>query len=393
MFLLYNRRNPDHIAARTLQARLPRGVSQAQTGTMATTIRDVAQAANVSIGTVSRALKNQPGLSELTRARIVEVARSLGYDCGQLRPRIRRLTFLLHRQHNNFAASPFFSHVLHGVEDACREHGIVPALLTAGPADDTIEQLRLHAPDAIAVAGFVEPETLAALVALQRPLVLIDLWAPGLRSVNIDNAAGAALAMHHLFGLGRRRVAFIGGSLAHYSIAQRALGYRRAFFEAGLLFDPSLETSIDGGLDPDTGAALAMQRLLEDARRACGPMPDAVFAYNDAAALAAMRVCQAFGLRVPQDIAIVGFDDIPGAAHATPALSTIAVDKEALGRRGVELLLEEAPETSELVLPVRLVERASTVAGERTSATGATMNAPLRAVPPAGDTLLKPRQA
>lgn len=320
---------------------------------MATTIRDVAQAANVSIGTVSRALKNQPGLSEHTRARIVEVARSLGYDCGQLRPRIRRLTFLLHRQHNNFAASPFFSHVLHGVEDACREHGIVPALLTAGPADDTIEQLRLHAPDAIAVAGFVEPETLAALVALQRPLVLIDLWAPGLRSVNIDNAAGAALAMHHLFGLGRRRVAFIGGSLAHYSIAQRALGYRRA----------------------------------------CGPMPDAVFAYNDAAALAAMRVCQAFGLRVPQDIAIVGFDDIPGAAHATPALSTIAVDKEALGRRGVELLLEEAPETSELVLPVRLVERASTVAGERTSATGATMNAPLRAVPPAGDTLLKPRQA
>ena len=323
---------------------------------MATTIRDVARAASVSIGTVSRALKNQPGLSEATRLRVVEAARRLGYDPAQLRPRIRRLTFLLHRQHNNVAASPFFSHVLHGVEHACRERGIVPSLLTAGPTDDIVDQLRLHAPDAIAVAGFVEPETLAALVALQRPLVLIDLWAPNLRSVNLDNAAGAALAMQHLFGLKRRRVAFIGGSLAHYSIAQRALGYRRAFFEAGLLFDPSLEVTIDAGLDPDAGAARAMQRLLD----APGPAPDAVFAYNDAAALAAMRVCLARGLSVPHDIAIVGFDDIPAAAHSAPPLTTISVDKEALGARGVELLLEEAPAELEVRLPVHLVPRAST---------------------------------
>src|SRR5277367_5130284 len=130
---------------------------------MATTIRDVARVASVSIGTVSRALKNQPGLSEATRVRVVETARRLGYDSAQLRPRIRRLTFLLHRQHNNFAVSPFFSHVLHGVEDACRERSIVPSVLTAGPIEDVVQQMRLRAPDAIAVAGFVEPETLATL--------------------------------------------------------------------------------------------------------------------------------------------------------------------------------------------------------------------------------------
>jgi DNA-binding LacI/PurR family transcriptional regulator len=177
--------------------------------------------------------------------------------------------------------------------------------------------------------------------------------------VNLDNAAGAALAMQHLFAHQRKRIAFIGGSLAHFSIAQRALGYRRAFFEAGLLFDPSLEVTIDAGLDPDTGAALAMQRLL-DAPASTGQRPDAVFAYNDAAALAALRVCLARGLRVPQDIAIIGFDDIPAAAHATPPLSTISVDKEALGRRGVELLLEESPAELELHLPVHLIARAST---------------------------------
>ncbi len=333
---------------------------------MGTTIRDVAQAANVSIGTVSRALKNQPGLSEATRERIVAVAAQLGYDPAQLRPRIRRLTFLLHRQHNNFAATPFFSHVLNGVEEACRDRGIVPALLTVGPTDDVLRQMRPHAPDAIAVAGFMEPETIDALAATGRPLVLIDMWAPGLRSVNIDNIAGASLAMRHLFDTGRKRIAFIGGSLAHHSIAQRALGFRRAFFEAGLLFDPSLEVTIDAGLDPDTGAARAMERLLDGGQR-----PDAVFAFNDAAALAAMRVCLARGLRVPEDIAVVGFDDIAGAEHAAPPLTTLAVDKEALGRRGVELLLADSPEHTEIRLPVRLVERASSSAAVAPLATAA----------------------
>lgn len=328
---------------------------------MGTTIRDVAQAANVSIGTVSRALKNQPGLSETTRARIVEIAHRMNYDPTQLRPRIKRLTFLLHRQHNNFATTPFFSHVLHGVEDACRERGIVPSLLTTGPTDDVIRQMRPHAPDAIAVAGFMEPETLEALAATGRPLVLIDIRAPGLRSINVDNAGGAALAMHHLFASGRRRVAFIGGSLAHYSIAQRALGYRRAFFDAGMLFDPSLELSIDTSLGPDAGAANAMRQLLD----AGGALPDAVFAYNDAAALAAMRVCIERGMRVPEDIAFVGFDDIPAAAHAAPPLTTLAIDKEALGRQGVELLLADSPAQAELSLPVQFVARASSAGAAR----------------------------
>ncbi|MEZ2350641.1 LacI family DNA-binding transcriptional regulator [Caballeronia sp. RCC_10] len=329
---------------------------------MATTIRDVARAASVSIGTVSRALKNQPGLSEATRVRVVEVAQRLGYDSAQLRTRIRRVMFLLHRQHNNFAVSPFFSQVLHGFEEACRERRLVPSVLTAGPTQDLGQQMRLHAPDAIAVAGFVEPELLAHLQTLARPIVLIDLHAPGFRSVNIDNAKGASMAMAHLFATGRRRIAFIGGSLAHHSIAQRALGYRKAYFDAGLLFDPTLEINAQAGLPADLAAADAMERLLADARARSNPLPDAVFAYNDAAALAAMRVCLAHGLRVPEDIAFVGFDDIPAAAHSTPPLSTVAVDKEALGRRGVELLLEDHPNPlaqTDSLMSVEFIARAS----------------------------------
>ncbi|MDR5736957.1 MULTISPECIES: LacI family DNA-binding transcriptional regulator [unclassified Caballeronia] len=329
---------------------------------MATTIRDVARAASVSIGTVSRALKNQPGLSEATRVRVVEVAQRLGYDSAQLRTRIRRVMFLLHRQHNNFAVSPFFSQVLHGFEEACSERRLVPSVLTAGPTQDLAQPMRLHAPDAIAVAGFVEPELLVHLQSLARPIVLIDLCAPGFRSVNIDNAKGASLAMAHLFATGRRRIAFIGGSLAHHSIAQRALGYRKAYFDAGLLFDPTLEINAQAGLPADLAAADAMERLIADARVRSNPLPDAVFAYNDAAALAAMRVCLAHGLRVPEDIAFVGFDDIPAAAHSMPPLSTVAVDKEALGRRGVELLLEDHSNPlaqTDSLMSVEFIARAS----------------------------------
>jgi DNA-binding LacI/PurR family transcriptional regulator len=329
---------------------------------MGTTIRDIANAANVSIGTVSRALKNQPGLSEGTRRRIADVARRLGYDVQNLRNgRLRRLAFVLHRQHNNFLASPFFSQILHGVEASCRANGIVPSVLALGPTDDVAAQIRLHAPDAIAVAGFVERETLSVLQAMRCPLVLIDAWAPDSRSINVDNAGGAALATRHLFAIGRRRVAFLAGSLAHYSIAQRAIGYRRAWFEAGLLFDPALEISLPAVDDLAGAAAQAMSDLLSS-----GSRPDAVFAYNDVSALAAMGVCRARGLRVPEDIAFVGFDDIASAAVATPSLTTISVDKDALGRLGIALLLDEAPSSVELTLPVHLVQRASTTLTHRT---------------------------
>ncbi|AMP13009.1 LacI family DNA-binding transcriptional regulator [Collimonas pratensis] len=324
---------------------------------MRATIRDIALAANVSIGTVSRALKKQSGLTEQTRIHVQRIASQLGYNEANLRQgKIRRLTFLLHRQHNNFVASPFFSQVLHGVETACRERSIVPTVLSIGPADNVMEQIRLHEPDALAVAGFMEPEVLEWLTKTGKPVVLIDLWAPGFRSVNIDNLGGALTATRHLMQLGRQRLAFISGPLSHYSIAQRALGYRQALFEAGRLFDPRLEITLQPGQELQQQAAAAMQTLLLS-----GPPPDAIFCYNDATALAVMNVCQARGLRIPEDIAIVGFDNIDGAASAAPPLTTLAVDKEALGRMGMQLLLDDAPAQSEVVLPVELIQRASTL--------------------------------
>jgi len=319
------------------------------------TVRDIAIAAGVSIGTVSRALKNQRGLSDDTRRQVREVARQLGYDPGRLRSaKARRLVFVVHRHHSSFSVNPFFSQVLHGVEETCREFGMVPTMLSAGPADPVRNLLRMHEPDALLAAGFFETEVIDLLRGMDLPLALVDFWMPGCRTVNPDNLHGGFLATRHLLQRGYRRVAYLAGSLAHFSIRERERGYRKALFDAGVLADPNLEVVSPPGMDPALGAEAAMRELLK-----LRPRPDAVFAYNDMAALAAIRVCQSVGLRVPEDIAFVGFDDIPAATYGSMGLTTLRVDKEALGRTGVELVVNGDAMPQDIVQPVELVVRHS----------------------------------
>lgn len=323
------------------------------------TVRDIANAAGVSVGTVSRALKNQRGLSDETRRHVRQVAADLGYDLSRLRSgKAPRLVFLIHRHHSNFAVNPFFAEVMHGVEEGCRQFGVAPTLLSARQGDAVGKLLKLHEPDALLVAGYFEDEVLAQLTDLGLPLVLVDGWIPGCAAVNPDNTGGGYQATRHLLDLGRQRIAYIAGSLAHFSIRERSRGYRRALFEAGVLADPDLEALAPPGLDDAEGAAAAMRTLLRRRLR-----PDAVFAYNDSAALAAMRVCLNAGLRIPEDIAFVGFDDIPAARYGAIPLTTLRVDKQELGRTGVEMLVGGGAMPQEMVMGVELMVRESSGAG------------------------------
>lgn len=323
------------------------------------TVRDIANAAGVSVGTVSRALKNQRGLSDETRRHVRQVAADLGYDLSRLRSgKAPRLVFLIHRHHSNFAVNPFFAEVMHGVEEGCRQFGVAPTLLSARQGDAVGKLLKLHEPDALLVAGYFEDEVLAQLTDLGLPLVLVDGWIPGCAAVNPDNTGGGYQATRHLLDLGRQRIAYIAGSLAHFSIRERSRGYRRALFEAGVLADPDLEALAPPGLDDAEGAAAAMRTLLRRRLR-----PDAVFAYNDSAALAAMRVCLNAGLRIPEDIAFVGFDDIPAARYGAIPLTTLRVDKQELGRTGVEMLVGGGAMPQEMVMGVELMVRESSGVG------------------------------
>ncbi len=229
--------------------------------------------------------------------------------------------------------------------------------MTCGPTDRTCETLRLHEPDMILAAGHFETEVLDMVAQLELPMALIDFSLRDLPSVTPDNADGGYQATRHLLDIGRRRIAFISGAPAHASILERARGYRRALFEAGMLADPELEVAPPLGQARDEGPAMAMQQLL----RLREP-PDAVFAYNDRAALAAIDTCVAAGLRVPQDIAIVGFDDLQAAAQSHTPLTTLRVDRQRLGRMGLELAMQGSSMPRLNTLPVELVVRQSTVA-------------------------------
>ena len=188
------------------------------------------------------------------------------------------------------------------------------------------------------------------------PLVLVDHFYPGVRCINDDNQLGAWLATRHLLEEGAQRVAAIFGPPTHYSVSLRAKGFRRALYEAGRLFDPEYEVTLDPVMDYRESGRDAMRRLL-----ALPKPPDAVFAYNDSTAMYAIELCQERGLRVPEDVRFIGYDDIEAAVHCKPPLSTVKMDKEALGTMAAQALIEGDVAPSEASLPVELVVRDSSV--------------------------------
>ncbi len=321
----------------------------------AVTIRELAQAAGVSIGTVSRALKGQPGLSEPTRAQVLAVAKTMGYDTGKLRTgKPRRMLFVYCRHVGSLATNDFYSVVLHGAETACREAGVPLSLLSVAAGEDVAAQVRRHDADALLGASYFDPELMEAIRHCGLPLVLVDHFYPGVRSINDDNLTGGWLATQHLLQGGAQKVAAIFGPPSHYSVSLRAKGFRRAIFEAGRLFDPEYEQTLDPSIDYREAGRLAMRRLL-----ALPEPPDAVFAYNDSTALHAIEQCRELGLRVPEDIRFVGYDDIAAASHSKPTLSTVRVDIEALGYVAAHALIEGDVAPTEASLPVELVIRES----------------------------------
>jgi LacI family transcriptional regulator, repressor for deo operon, udp, cdd, tsx, nupC, and nupG len=323
------------------------------------TIRDIADAAGVSIGTVSRALKNQSGLSEQTRTVILRVAKKLGYDTTKLRSnKPSRLIFIYNRNIGSLASNPFYSVVLQGVENACREEQVSLSLLSIGVGDRIQARIRQHGPDAILVAGFFDAALLAKITSLKLPMVIASDLAPDCFCVNGDDVQGALLATRHLIEQGNQRIAMISGPMTHHSVALRSIGYRKALFEAGRLADPSMEVTLDANLPYAESAMVAMNQLLALPQR-----PDAVFVYNDETALNAIQACREAGLSVPEDIAFVGYDDIALASTSQPSLSTIRVDKEMLGHHAAKHLITGEVSPGEELLPVELIIRQSSLRG------------------------------
>jgi LacI family transcriptional regulator len=307
------------------------------------TIKEVAAQANVSISTVSLVMNNRDYVSPDTRTRVLSAASRLGYIPTRAARELAshktgNIGFILREDHFT-RGEPFYTRVFLGTEFGARSESLYVLLATVPRSyDREIHRprfLRERTIDGLLVAGKVSRELLEDVARLDIPVVLIDFEFGSYPSVVIDNRGGARAATEHLAEQGHDRIAFVGADIGHPSLRKRFEGYQNALASAGLSFDESLVLT-DAGADPtpETGAHLA-DRLL-----ALTPRPTAAFCANDALALGLIDRVQSAGLGVPTDLAVVGFDDVIGAANAPVALSSVRVFTEQLGELGLRTLVE-----------------------------------------------------
>jgi LacI family transcriptional regulator len=331
----------------------------------------VARLSGVSVSTVSRVFNDYADVSEATRQRVLASARELDYTpSAAARTLVKRRSQLIGvilftgYEHPDLQ-HPFFQEVLVGLKHGIGAVGYdlllfaseQPGAHTKGP-HSYLRRVRHHRVDGVVLMGVDkdDPEV-RKLLESRTPIIAVDLDVAGERAsyVASDNLGGARLAVRHLHSLGHRRIATIAGPQQTKPGADRLLGYRAELQALGL--EPRAGYEREGDFYAESGEA-AMRELL-----ALPEPPTAVFAAADMMAAGALRAIEAAGLRVPDDVALVGFDDIQIAPMLTPSLTTIRQDKHGLGLAAARALLDliERPEGTPpvLTLPVELVERAS----------------------------------
>ena len=329
------------------------------------TITDVARAAGVSVATVSKVVNGRDGIARGTAALVQQVVADLGYESSIVARSLRS-----HRTHvlGILVAEfePFSTEILKGAGaalagtpyDLLAYTGAAGAPGAAGRAGWEQRYLSRLSGTLIDGAVLVTPTVVA--VAAGVPVVAVDPHAGpgGLPTVDSDNQHGALLATRHLLGLGHRRIGFLGGRADLESSRLREAGYRQALAEAGLAVDPCLLHVAEYRRDA-AAAPTATMLGLDDP-------PTAVFAANDLSAMGILDAAQRLGLRVPDDLSVVGFDDIPESASTTPGLTTVRQEIQQMGAAAVDLLVglvEGAPAASAHTrLPTALVLRGSTAA-------------------------------
>jgi LacI family transcriptional regulator len=325
------------------------------------TIADVAREAGVSSQTVSRVINNKGELKAETRRLVVEVIERLGYRPSSIaRSLATNRTYTLGLSVPDID-NPFWPGIARGIEDVAWERGYHVFLCntTEDPKreEGVLQLLEDKRVDGVIVAGSRLPdERLLPLIEKHPAAVLVNRQLPGgaVGSVRIDAAHGARLAINHLLARGRRCIAHLAGPPTSQNSQGHINGYTAALRAAGRTVDPEL---IRPGAPYREDGLIAAKSLL-----AARPDIDALYCYNDLVAIGAVQACAELGLRVPDDIAIVGYDDILFAGLVTPALTTLRISKYHVGAAAAQMLFERIngqTEQNEIIMTPELVIRAS----------------------------------
>ena len=311
------------------------------------TIRDVAREAGVSVATVSRVLNDSGPVGVETRRRILEVAATLRYiPDSAARSLITRRTNTLGVLLPDLYGE-FFSEVIRGIDATAQAGGY--HLLVSSSHNDRVaieaamRAMRGRVDGLVVMSPDVDAHALVANLADSTPVVLLncDVAGTAFDSLNIDNFGGAAAMVRHLVGRGHRDIAFIGGGERNHDAAERLRGYRSTLDELGLGRRPGWERT--GDFTESGGHRAAVEIL------AVEPRPTAVFAANDSMAIGALSALREGGVRVPEDVVVVGFDDIPIARYMSPPLTTVHVAINELGERATRMLLQAVEEKNQHV--------------------------------------------
>ncbi len=318
---------------------------------------DVARTAGVSVATVSKVVNGRWGVSQATVDRVQQVIDQLGYEASlgaqSLRSHRTNVLGILVAEFE-----PFSTELLKGASRAVADTNYELLAYSGGArgADVGWERRSLSRLSGTLIDGavIVTPTVLDTKPGIHVVAVDPHTGPSGLPTVDSDNLAGAVLATNHLLGLGHRRIGFLGGRQDLESARLREAGFRRAMADAGLAVDEALVRV--GGYRPETAEGPARELLKRTDR------PTAMFAANDLSAIATIDVARALGLTVPDDLSVIGFDNVPESALASPPLTTINQPLQRMGAEALRLLvdlIEGVERDTHIRLPTNLVERGS----------------------------------
>ncbi len=329
------------------------------------TIYDLSRQLGLGVSTISKALNGYSDVSEKTRQRVLEAAREMGFqpnsNAQALKTKRSRLIGVLHQDiQGGGLMHPHFGTILEYFRRSVEEHGYELMLMnqnTGRRRRSFVEQCRYRNFEGmlIMVAEQNDPDV-QQLIAGEVPKVLVDAECPGQCSVLSDNVQGGIQAVEYLYAMGHRRIAHLAAPLKTLAGDERMAGYREGLTRVGLKFEPELTIEAPGYRVND--GRTAMSALL----RRSGAF-SAVFTGSDSLAFGAMDVLRQRGILVPEQISIVGFDNLDSNMMSLWPLTTIAQNREQIGRMAADMLFKQisgqSPEVKNLRLPVQLVERTS----------------------------------
>lgn len=340
---------------------------------------DIARLAGVSKSAVSLALNGKPGVSEETRANILRIAKEHGYTVksrsASLTANQGTITFLVFNSGivlEQYYEQPFFREMIHYIEERCRMKGYSLIYRSAdhGALDDLPNALGPLNGDGVILLGTnLHKDHIAAIAEhIKTPLVVLDTCFDTLpvNFVQINNVMGAYHAGAHLYELGHRRIGYIESSIRIQNFEERKLGFIEALMDRGLELSSHYTLSV-------VPTILTSQESLKQQFASIfsqkGQMPTAFFCECDYIAISALKTLTELGYRVPEDISIIGFDNITESCIVTPQLTTVHVAKKQVAYQAVDLLLHELETKEKVGLKIRVdtefMERDSTAALER----------------------------